>query len=91
MAEFNLDFSTRQATIILRQIPYHVQGIRLTSGTGMRRTKSERCAVAYMHASLSTFFSVCSVTYNKIMFKTPKGGSRTNEKGAKMGSGDGSP
>jgi len=56
LAEFNLDFSTRQATIILRQIPHHVQGIRLTSGTGMRRTKSKRCDVAYMHASLSPSF-----------------------------------
>jgi len=34
-------------------MPYHVQGItQLTSGNGMRRTKSKRCAVAYMHAHL---------------------------------------
>jgi len=48
LAEFNLDFNTRQASIILQQIPYHVQVI--TAATGMRRTKSKRCAVAYMHA-----------------------------------------
>jgi len=26
LAEFNVDFNTRQASIILRQIPYHVRG-----------------------------------------------------------------
>jgi len=48
---------------------------------------STRVRKQYVHHLVRLFFSVCSVTYYKIMFKTPKGGSRKNEKGPREGLG----
>ena len=49
LAGFNLDFNTRPSSKYCGRCRIMSRALRLASGSGMRRTKSKRCAVAYMH------------------------------------------